>query len=198
MHPAAIAPMTMCLSKATLAAGTTSTVSTTGTTTYVIGGLFYTKTALSNVATPTTDWMTGNAFIPIPIPLTSTGLLGGIPAAVSGYACAFAVGFDTSGNLKAIQGPIVGLDANGSFISGAPSILPSYGPAGPNPGTIAGGVPADTNFCPIGIITVKLGATAVATWTFGSNNWAGVTGVTTSFIDVASLPGRPLANLTYS
>ena len=198
MDIAAKAPVTMCLSKATLAAGTTTTISTTGTTTYLIESLFYSKTAITNGATPTTDWVTGNAFIPIPIPLTSTGLPGSIPAACAGYACAYAVGFDHSGNIKVTQGPIVGLDANGSFISAAPSLSASFGPAGPNPGTIAGGVPADNDFCPIGFIAVKLGSSAVATWTFGTNNLSSVTGVTYSFNDCASLTSRPLANLTYA
>lgn len=198
MDTVAKAPVTLCLSKATLAAGTTSTVSTTGTTIFAIESFFYSKTAITNGATPTTDWVTGNAFVPIPIPLTSTGLPPGVPGACAGYACAFAVGFDHSGNIKVIQGPIVGLDANGNFISAAPTLNPALGPAGPNPGAIAGGVQADNDFCPIGFIAVKLGSTAVATWTFGSNNWAGVTGVTTSFNDIIALPEGGLSALTYS
>ena len=192
------APVTMCFSKASLAAGTTSTISTTGTTTYAIESVFYSKTAITNGATPTTDWVTGNAFVPIPIPLTATGLAAGVPGPVSGYACAFTIGFDNAGNVKAIQGPIMGLDANGNFISGSPTLNPALGPNGPNPGSIAGGVQANNNFCPIGAIVVKLGSTAVATWTFGSNNWAGVTGVTTSFLDLVSLPEGALSNLTYA
>ena len=196
MDTVAIGSLTMCLTKATLAAGTTTTVSTTGTTTYIIESIFYTKTALSNQATPTTDWSTGNAFIPIPIPLTTTGLPGGVPSA-AGYACAYAIGFDNTGAVRAIQGPIVGLDSNGNFIQAAPSLNPSLGPNGPNPGTIAGGVAADNNFCPIGFVAVKLGSTAVATWTFGTNNWSGVTGVTVSFNDIATLPNGGLYSLTY-
>ena len=55
MDTVAKAPITMCMSKATLAAGTTSTLSTTGTTTYLIESIFYTKASLANQATPTTD-----------------------------------------------------------------------------------------------------------------------------------------------
>jgi hypothetical protein len=192
------APITLCLSKATLAAGTTSTISTTGTTTYLIESFFYTKTAITNGATPTTDWVTGNAFIPIPIPLTSTGLPGGIPAAAAGYACAYTIGLDHSGNIKAIQGPIVGIDVNGNFMGAAPTLSPSLGPAGPNPGTIAGGVQANNDFCPIGFVVTKLGSAAVATWTFGTNNFSSVTGVTWSFNDIAALPEGGLSNLTYA
>lgn len=198
MDVVAKAPISMCLSKATLAAGTTTTISTTGTITYLIESFFYTKTAITNGATPTTDYVTGNAFVPIPIPLTSTGLPPSVPGACAGYACAYTVGLDHSGNIKVIQGPIVGLDANGNFISAAPSLSPSLGPAGPNPGTIAGGVSADNDFCPIGLIAVKLGASAVATWTFGTNNLSSVTGVTYSFNDCASIPDGGLANLTYA
>lgn len=198
MDTVAKAPVTMCLSKATLAAGTTSTLSTTGTTTYLIESFFYTKGALSSVATPTTDWVTGNAFVPIPIPLTSTGLPPGVPGACAGYACAYTIGFDHSGNLKAIQGPIVGLDANGNFISGGPTLSPALGPAGPNPGSIAGGVSPNSDFCPIGFVVTKLGSTAVATWTFGTSNFSSVTGVTWSFNDISSLPDGGLANLTYA
>ena len=193
------APVTMCFAKGGLGAGTTTTISTTTTIPYCIESVFATsKTAITNGATPTTDWSTGNPFIPIPIPLTTTGLPGGVPAACAGYACAYAVGLDHSGNVRVIQGPIVGLDLNGSFISASPSLPPSLGPQGPNPGTISGGVTADNDFCPIGYIAVKLGSAAVATWTFGTNNLSSVTGVTYSFGDIAALTGRPLSNLTYA
>lgn len=200
MDSVAKAPITMCLSKATLAAGTTTTISTTGTTTFIIESFFYTKTAITNGATPTTDWVTGNAFIPIPVPGTTTGLGPSIPSAPTGggYACAFTVGFDHSGNVKAIQGPIVALDTNGNFISAAPTLNPALGPAGPNPGSIAGGVSSDNDFCPIGFVVTKLGSAAVATWTFGTNNFSSVTGVTWSFNDISSLPDGGLANLTYA
>lgn len=189
-------PITMCLASMSFAEGTGSTLSTTSTNAYIIGGLFYSRTALSNQATPTTDLATGNAFIPMPIPLTTTGLPGGVPAGCAGYACAYTLGFNAAGTLLAIQGPIVGLDANGYFISGAPSLSPSLGLPGPNPGTIAG-IEADNNFCPCGYIVVKSGSTAVATFTFGTTDWT-TTGYTTSLGNIASLPGRSLANLTYS
>jgi len=167
-------PVTMCFTKAAIAAGTTSTMSTTGTTTFAIKGKFYTKTALSNQATPTVDFATGAAFLPIPIPATAPNL--GL-----GYASIYTVGFDTGGNLRAIQGSIVALDVSGNFIT-----APVFG--------ALGGVGIDsttTDFCPIGYILVKLGAAAVATWTFGTNNLSGVTGVTYVFVDIATLPDRP-------
>lgn len=196
MDTVAKAPLTMALASFAFAEGTTSTLSTTGTNAYLIESLFYSRTALTDQATPTTDYATGNAFIPLPIPLTNTGLPFGVPGPCAGYACAFTLGFNAAGTLLAIQGPIVGLNANGAFISAAPSLSPALGPPGPNPGTTAG-IQADADFCPCGFIVVKSGPTAVATFTFGTTAWT-TTGYTTSLGNIASLPGRSLANLTYS
>ena len=92
------------------------------------------------------------------------------------HACIFIVGLNAAGALNVVQGGIVALDTQGNLVN-APGIP---------------GLPND--FCPIGYVLVKLGATAVATWTFGSNNWAGVTGVTCTFGDLVSLPGRPIVS----
>lgn len=167
-------PVTMNFTKASLAAGTTTTISTTGTTTFAIKGKFYTKTAITNGATPTTDWATGNAFLPIPIPNTAPNL-------ALGYGSVYAVGFDHGGNIRVIQGTIVPLDINGNFIN-----APQFGAFGP-----LGSGSTDNDFCPIGYILVQLGSTAVATWTFGSSNLSSVTGVTYTFVDVCTLPDRP-------
>jgi hypothetical protein len=167
-------PVTMNFTKATLAAGSTTTISTTGTTTFAIKGKFYTKTAISNGATPVVDYATGAAFIPIPIPNTAPNL-------AAGYGSVYTVGFDTGGNIKVIQGTVVPLDGSGNFIN-----APQFGGLGPQ-----GSGPTDNDFCAIGYIIVKLGATAVATWTFGTNNLSSVTGVTYTFVDVATLPDRP-------
>lgn len=196
MDTVAQSPLTMCLASMTFAEGTTSTLSTTGTNAYIIESLFYSRTALTNQATPTTDLATGNAFIPMPIPLTTSGLPFGVPNPCAGYACAFTLGFNAAGTLLAVQGPIVGLDANGNYISGSPSLSPSLGLPGPNPGTIAG-ISANNNFCPCGYIVMLSAATAVATFTFGTTAWS-TTGYTTSLGNIASLPGRSLSNLTYS
>lgn len=100
-------PLTMCTMKAAIAAGTTTTLSTTGTTLYCIKGKAYSKAALTNQATPTTDAATGSAFV----------------AVGANYGCVFVVGFDSSGNLKVSQGPLQALDVNGSFI-----LAPQFGP----------------------------------------------------------------------
>jgi hypothetical protein len=188
---AAQAPITMALASFAWAEGTTSTLSTTGTNAFLINSIFYSRTAITDSATPTTDLVTGNAFIPMPVPGTTTGLPPGVPSAPTGggYACAFTLGFTSALALRAIQGPIVPIDAAGNFIQGAPSLSPSLGPAGPNAG--------DNDFCPCGFIVVKSGSTAVATFTFGTTSWT-TTGYTTSLGNIATLPGRPLAGLTYS
>lgn len=94
-------PGTFCTQKVTLAAGTTTTLSNTGTTHYCIKGKAYSKAAMSNTATPTTDANTGSAF----------------NAVVTNYGSIFVVGFDKDGNLKAAQGSIEALDSAGAFIN---------------------------------------------------------------------------------
>lgn len=174
MDQQSLIPLTLCLSKVALAAGTTTTISTTGTTTYGIKGKAYTKAAITNGATPIVDFSTGAAFLPIPIPATAPNL-------AAGYGSVFTVGLDSTGAVRVIQGTVVPLDTSGNFIN-----APQFGGLGPQ-----GSGSTDNDFCAIGYIVVKLGATAVATWTFGTNNLSGVTGVTYTFVDVITLPDRP-------
>jgi hypothetical protein len=157
MDNISLPPGTYCASKVTLAAGTTSTISTTGTTTFFIRGKAYTKTAITNGATPTTDAATGAAFNPI----------------VKNQGTVIVVGFDKTGAIKACQGTITALDVSGNFII-APQ-MPTF--------------PDD--FCPIGYIVLKGGATLVSTWTFGTNNLSGVTGMTYTFVDLGTAVDRP-------
>lgn len=167
------APLTACLTKATVAAGTTTTITNTGTITYAVKGKLYTKTAMTNVATPTTDFATGKAFKPIPIPLTTDN-----PG--PGYGSVFMIGLDKAGTLRVIQGSIEVTDGT-NFLLG-----PQFGALGPQ------GVSAnDNDFCPIAYLLVSLGSTAVASWLFGTNNLSGVTGATYVFQDVATEPDRP-------
>lgn len=145
-----------CTTKAGFAAGTTTTTTTANTTLYAILGKAYSAAAASNVATPTTDAATGNAFTGIAVNK------GGI----------FAFCRDTGGNVKVVQGDIKALDVGGNFID-APQfpILPD---------TLA----------PYAYLVVKCGSTA-STWTMGSSNMSGATGVTYAFTDVMTLPVRP-------
>lgn len=150
------AGFTGCLSKATLAAGTTTTVSTTGTTVYGINGKAYSAAALTNGATPTTDIVTGAAFV-------------GVPA---NYGSVFVHGFNAAGALKVAQGKVAALDNAGNFIT-APD-LPAY--------------PDD--FAPFAYLIIKAGSTA-STWTYGSSNQSGATGITYTRQDLIGAPSRP-------
>lgn len=93
-------PVTLCLGKATLAAGTTSTLSSTGTLTYCIRGKAFVRAALSNNVTPTLDATSGVAFVPI----------------LPNFGAILVIGYDALGNLKVSQGAVQPLDISGLFI----------------------------------------------------------------------------------
>lgn len=93
-------PLTVFLGKATLAAGTTTTYSTTGTKDYLIEGKAYSKAAVTNGATPTTDANTALAFV---------GL-------TANQGSVFVFGYDASGTIKVAQGTVQALDSAGLFI----------------------------------------------------------------------------------
>lgn len=97
MNPA----LTMAMMHCALAAGTTTTITSTGTIHYMIRGKTATKAALSNTATPTTDATTGAAFLPIS----------------ANQGTVVVIGLDASGNVKASQGEIKALDASGAFVN---------------------------------------------------------------------------------
>lgn len=94
-------PLTLAVGKAGLAAGTTTTLTIGTTTVYSINGKAYSKSSVSNTATPTTDATTGAAFV-------------GVPA---NYGCAYVIGVDSSGAVKVSQGPLQALDASGNFVN---------------------------------------------------------------------------------
>ena len=172
------APVTQAMTKAGLAAGTTTTLTQTlggGATSNIIAirGKVYSVAALANTATPTVDYATGKGFLPV---LASMG-------------CVFMVGFSAAGGLKVIQGQVTPLDTitvPGNFLF-APN-FGALGPLGSVPG--AGG---DNDFCPIGYVVVQCGATANNTsgFVFGTNNLSGLTGVTYAFQDICGTVDRP-------
>lgn len=166
-----LAPLSLTLGKVALAAGTTTTISNTGTTVFGIRGKAYSKAAMTNAATPTTDWITGNAFLPV---LVNQGSV-------------YMVGFDSGGNVRVIQGTIVPTDgalaASTKFLN-----APQFGGMGGQ----AGSGSSNQDFCPIGYIIIKCGSDFVAgSWIFGTNNLSGVTGVNYTFVDVIGWPDRP-------
>lgn len=163
-------PVTMCMTKAALVAGTTSTLTTTGTTTFLIRSKFYTKAAITNAAPPVVDWVTGLAFIPV---LVNQG-------------CIYMVGYDSGGNIRVVQGTVVPLDgivSSNKFIN-APQFGGMGGPAGSGS--------SNQDFCPIGYVVIQCLTTFVTAggFLFGTTSWA-ATGVTATFVDVASWPDRP-------
>lgn len=101
-------PITMSLVKATLAAGTTSTLSNTGTVNYAIRGKAFTRAALANSATPTTDAATTLAFVPVP----------------ANFGSVYIVGFNAATTLLCCQGQVVPLNSTGAFIQ-----APNFGGA---------------------------------------------------------------------
>lgn len=135
--------------------GAATTYSTGATTLqYSIAGKAYSKAQVSGGASPTTDANDGSA-----ITLTA------------GKARAVVWGFDASGNVKAVAGPIV--DWDGTAFKQAPLF-----PAIPD------------SICPFAYTIHKAGSTTVGTWTFGSSNW-NATGLSHAVVDVLEMPSRP-------
>jgi hypothetical protein len=96
-----------CMSWAGLSGGTTTTINTTGTIIYAILGKAYNRAQLSNGATPTTDYVTGAAFVAVP----------------ANYGSVYTIGFNAAGDLKVVQGEVQALDAQGNFVT-----APQFGP----------------------------------------------------------------------
>ena len=149
--------------KAGLAVGTTSTLTTTAqANAYALAGKAFTFTGAANQATPTTDAVTGIAFIAVP----------------AGSGSIFAIGRDSAGAMKAVQGSIEALDLNKTDGSNKFVKAPTFG-----------AMPPSLAF--YGYVVVKVGS-AGAAWTFGTSNTAGPPANTIiTYTDVASLPTRP-------
>lgn len=124
--------LTQCLSKASLAAGTTTTFNTTGATQYCIRSKMFSTAAAANAATPTLDSNTGKAFKPVNPNKGSVFVF-----AYDGQATAAAA-------IKVFQGTIEDLDAAGGFTR-APE-MPSL------PDTV----------CPIAYMLVQVGSAGSA------------------------------------
>ncbi len=156
-------PLTLCVSKATLAAsGAATTWSTTGATLYAIKGKAYTTSAASSAASPTSDGVLGTTFASKPL-AANTGTV-------------FVWCYDGSSTtaataIKVAQGSVELLDVSSNFLK-----APDF------PGL------SDT-LAPFAYTVVKNGSTGSA-WTFGTSNW-NATGITLAHQDVMTLPGRP-------
>ena len=104
-----LAPLTLALGKANLVAGTTSTITTTGTLAYAIAGKAYSRSALTNQATPTVDFATGAAF---------TGI-------TANQGTIVLIGLDASGAVRAVQGGVAALDVSGADVDLQGATLPA-------------------------------------------------------------------------
>lgn len=147
--------------KAGVAAGTTSTYSTTAITKCCINGKWATDLAVqTNAATPTTDANTAAAFLPIGVNQGSV----------------FVFGVNAAGAIKVAQGQVVNTQPGVTTTAGSFNEVP-YMPVLPD------------DFCAIGYVVVRVAPSGSA-WTFGTSSWT-ATGVTTAFQDVMGIPDRP-------
>jgi len=138
---------------------------TTVTITFCINGKAYTKTAITDGATPTTDHVTGAAFV---------GLVG--TASGGGQGCAFVWCLNSSGSVKVIQGPVIALNSSGDF---APVGAPQF----PQ-------IPSDV--VPFAYMVSKHYGQG-STFTFGSSNW-NISGYSHAIQNILVLPNRPQAS----
>lgn len=161
MDRLALGSIRMNMSNAGLAAGTTTTYSTTATTAHVINGKYGTTLAAqTNTASPTTDVNTGAAFV----------------AQTANQAGVYVWGVNAAGAIKVAQGGIENTEVGVTTTAGAFIRAPQF-PSLPD------------DFCPIGYCVVRTSPTGSA-FTFGSTAWA-ASGITTTFKNVAVLPDRP-------
>lgn len=86
------------------ATGAETVYDTTVTINYVIDGKIATKTAVTDGATPTTDYNTGAAFLPM----------------TANQGCIVVWGLIAGGTVKCVQGGIQAMDAAGKFIVAPP------------------------------------------------------------------------------
>jgi len=149
---------------AALVAGTTSSYTTTVTTAVSIGGKFGTTLgAQTNTASPTADAATGAAFVPL----------------TANQATVLVWGVNLAGAIKLCQGSIVPTAIGVTTTAGAFIKSPQF----PN-------LPDD--FAPLAYCLVRTSPTGNA-FTPGTTAWA-ASGITTSaFVNVSTLPDRPVA-----
>lgn len=147
------------------ATGAETVHDTTVTIAFSIEGKAYTKTAITDGATPTTDAVTAAAFVA----LTGAG------SSAGGQGCAFVWCLNSSGTVKVVQGPVTTLDSSGNFVPGAPQFP---------------GIPSDlTPFA----YSISKHYGVSTTFTFGTDNW-NKSGHTHAIQNVHTLPRRPQAS----
>ena len=161
MNPVEMRGLNMAMVAAGLTAGSTTTISTTATVPFCVNGKAFSKAAITNGATPTTDAANLLAFRPVP---ANTGSV-------------FAVCLDATGAVKVCQGEVTNLDlASGLFIN-----APEF-PMVPDTLTPIGYIV---------IKAASTYVATTTGWLFGTHNLSAVTGITYTFVDVMTLPNRP-------
>lgn len=177
-----MAGLTMALGHAALAAGTTTTLTTSNAINVVINGKTYTLAAITNVQPATTDAATGVAPKAVPPGYGCIFIIGALKPA-SGVACSTTLGYVQS-ELVPIEASASGVYTAGAFID-----LPE----------IPANIP-DT-FCPIGYITCRVASTNSASYTMftsgttatGAQN-SNTTGFANLYGSLSTLPSRPIAS----
>lgn len=165
--------LNICTSVSGLTAGTTTTFTIANDTTYSIKGKAYKSTAASNATGPTSSTLDPN-----------TGLV--YPAVPLGSGAVFVFCFDgTSATaataLKIVQGPSMAL--NNETDTGSTCTF-SKAPQFPTvPDTLSA----------FGYLIVKVGTGGTA-FQLGTSNLATVTKVGKTFVDVLTLPPRPVVS----
>ena len=110
------APLSICVTKAGLSAGTTTTFSTANAVVYSNRSKMYSVAIAVDVATPTLDADTGLVFAPV----------------AANQGCVFLFGYNAAGVLNVTQSNIQALDATGKFIiaSQMPAVAKGVTPFG--------------------------------------------------------------------
>lgn len=143
------------------ATGAETVYDTTVTIAFSVEGKGLTKTAVTDGATPTTDYNTGAAFT----------VLTGAGSSLGGEGCIFVWALNASGTVKVMQGAKQDLDASGNFL-----IAPQFPP-----------IPSDVT--PFAYSVSKYYGVST-TFLFGTDNW-NESGHSHAIVNVHTLPRRP-------
>jgi hypothetical protein len=155
--------LTLCTVSPVLIKGTNKSYTTSVTSAGLINGKFVTAlTAQTNAAVPTTDCVTGAAFV----------------AQTDNQACVYVVGQNAAGTIQACQGSIVATEVGVTTTAGAFILAPAF----PNP---------PDGFIPFGYCLVRT-APSASNWTFGTDNWDATGVTTSEFVQIGDMPDRPV------
>lgn len=157
-----LAGQTINFASAALVAGTTSTYTTTVTTNACIKGKFTTTlSAQTNTASPTTDAVTGLAFVPL----------------TANQATVLVWGLTAAGAIQLMQGGIVPTETGVTTTAGNFINAPQF-PVIPD------------TVVPIAYCLVRTSPTGSA-FTAGTTAWAASGITTSTFVNVSTMPDRP-------